>query len=114
MADPASTPGAAEYLRAALPGAFRTSVAVMSLGAAVLALVLVGLAVGLNLDMKGQALLGAAGLVVWGQGAVWLVTGELQRLDSGLADLAGASWGIFLAVWWLPLTAGWMVAGAVL
>ena len=114
MADHEPTPGAGEYLRAALPGAFRTSVAVMSLGAAFLALVLVYLAVTLNLDMKGRALLGGAGLVVWGHGAVWLVTGELQRLDSGLADLAGATWGIVLAVWWLPLTAGWIAAGALL
>lgn len=113
MAQPEPTTyGPAAWVRAALPLPHLGRPPLP--GAAVLALVLVGLAVGLNLGVKGQALLGGAGLLVWGHGAVWLVTGEVQRLDAGLTDLAGATWWVFLATWWIPLSAGWIVAGALL
>lgn len=108
------SPTAGEWLRAALPGAFRPGLAAGAVGAAALALLLAGLAVGLQLSTKGQVALGGAGLVVWGQGSAWLVTGEAQRLDSALTDLAGASWLVFGAVWWLPVAAVWIVLGAVL
>jgi hypothetical protein len=106
------TPG--EWLRAALPGAFRQGVALLVVGAAVAALALAAMAVGLNVGAKGQAALACGALVTWGHGASWLVTGEAQRLDEGLTDLAGAAWLVFGAVWWLPVAAVWIVLGAVL
>jgi hypothetical protein len=101
---------AGDLLRALVPGALRTSTLLLSLGAAAVGLVLVGLVLFRGVDAKVIA----AALIVWGHGAVWLTTGTVQRLDSGLADLAGAQWGVFFAVWWVPVAVLWGVAGALL
>lgn len=108
----APAPSPLEILVGVFPGSRRPGLLALALGAATLALGLVLLAVVLDLGLRDQVLLASAGLVVWGHGAAWLVTGSIQRLDSALADLAGASWIVFLAAWWVPLWLGWIAFGA--
>ncbi len=110
MSDDDERPSPLEVLRGVLPGALRPTTALLALGALVLGLGMVAFAAAV-LDGKSQMIMAAGGLMAWGHGAVWLVTGEVQRLDSGLADLAGATWGVFFAVWGLPLWAAWALAG---
>lgn len=103
------TPGA--LARGLLPGAFRALTVLLAAGALALGVGMVAFAAAV-LGGTERVAMAAGGLIVWGHGAAWLTTGEVQRLDSALADLAGAQWVVFLAAWWAPVTVGWWAAGA--
>ena len=109
---PGPRPSPAEIVFGVFPGARRPGLLAAALGSAALALALVLLVVVLRLSLEGKVLLGTAGLLAWGHGVGWLVTGSIQRLDSALADLTGPSWLVFLATWWAPLWLGWFAFGA--
>ena len=107
MSDAQPTP--AEFVRAAVPGLFEGKTLFLAGAAAAAALVIGYLAVTLNLSSTNRAMLGGAGLLVWGQGAILLVGGEVRALHAGLAELAGVQWGIFLTAWWGPFWAIWIL-----
>ena len=37
--------------------------------------------------------------------------GAFKLLHACLADFNGATWYVFLAVWWIPVTVGWAAIG---
>lgn len=101
--------GPADYLCAALPGLFRPGVATLTIGAAILAGACLAMALGWEMHGKLRSALVMTALLSWAHGAIWTTTGEVTRLDTGLTDLAGATWGVFLALWGLPLWLGWVL-----
>tara|TARA_R110002096_G_scaffold13182_1_gene46863 strand:- start:378 stop:725 length:348 start_codon:yes stop_codon:yes gene_type:complete len=106
-----SSPTPREFLEAFLPGLFQLKVLTLSLGAGLLSVALVVMALTLFLSPKGQIALAVGGLMCWGHGAAWLVNGEVESVPSALANFAGAKWGVFFALWWAPIAAGWIVFG---
>ncbi|MGE0713113.1 MAG: hypothetical protein AB7N76_35340 [Planctomycetota bacterium] len=104
-------PQAREVLEALFPGLFQPKVLTLSIGSGLAALLLAGLAVGLYLSLDGKVALAAGGLVVWGHGAAWLVTGAIRSGPAALAELEGARWGVFLGLWWAPVALLWGLIG---
>lgn len=109
MADPTPTPR--EFVQAVLPGLLSPKVATLVVGAALVGLLVGLLAALLNLGPKERALLGAGAVLAWGHGAAWLVTGELESLPSAFTNLSGVQWVIFVALWWTPATAAYIIYG---
>ena len=107
MSDPSPTPR--ELLEALFPGLFRGKVLTLSSGAAALAVVVAILSVTLPNTTDGRVALAVLALLVWGQACLWLVNGELESGVSGLSNLAGAKWGVFLSLWWIPIWIGWLL-----
>ena len=105
-------PGPLELIRGALPGVTRPQVAALALLALLVAIAFAVLAA--HVPLTGRSRSGAAVIALgsWAHGAIWLTTGEVQRLDSGLADLSGASWAVFLVGFWLPVWTAWVVLRA--
>lgn len=111
MSEEDAPASAGDLLRALAPGATSPKTLLLSLGALVASLLLVALLLVFALDSR----FAVASLIAWGHGAVWLTTGTVQRLDSGLTDLAGgAQWGVFLVLWWVPVAVVWGVASSLL
>lgn len=101
----------ADLLRAAAPGAFRlrTAIPALLVLCAVVPLLVHLVRVHSIFNVR-RVLIGIPTLLLWGHAAGWLVTGELKRLDSALAELAGARWLLFLIAWLLPLWIVWTCA----
>lgn len=108
-ADEDERAGALAWVRAAYPGAFRPGVAAAAAAGLLVALALAALALWVR-GTQARLALGSAALIAWGQGAAWLVEGDLARLDEVLGGLSGARWLVLLAAWWLPVWAAWVVA----
>lgn len=101
-----------DVLRAVLPGAFLLRTAVPTLLALCMVIPLVVHMENMHsLFNVRRVLVGIPTFALWAQAAGWIVTGELKRLDTVLAELAGARWFLFLLAWLIPLWVIWAAAG---
>lgn len=107
MSEPTPTP--LEFVRAVFPGLFQAKVVICAVGAAIGGLTLGILSAVLVLSLKGQLTLAAGGVLAWGHGAAWLVTGEVESGPSAMTNLAGVQWAIFLVLWYAPVVAFWLI-----
>ena len=92
----------AEYV----PGLFRPLVFALSLALCVLALALAGVTLFLffGMGVVFEALItGAVGLMAYGTGLAWMLTGELGLLTSCLMEFDGKRWMIFAVLILAPV-----------
>ena len=107
MSDPPPTPR--ELFEALFPGLFQAKVLTLSAGAAFLAIVVAILSVTLPTSTDGRIALAVLSALIWGQGGLWLVNGQIESGPAGLSNLAGAKWGVFLGLWWIPVWIAWIL-----
>ena len=87
-----------------LPGLFVPRVLVLSVlavaaGFAVVWLGLLLLSLG---TLIGASLVGGIGVIFYGQGCAWLISGDLSLLPQALSDFDGARWALFLGLLLTP------------
>jgi hypothetical protein len=94
-----------EWLGCYIPGLYRPLLILGCVAMALVALVLWGLS--LVLLSQGVAItsvvVGAVGMIAWGQGVVFLLAGRFCILHDGLADLRGPQWQLLAFLVLLPL-----------
>ncbi|MCO5167719.1 MAG: hypothetical protein M9894_15335 [Planctomycetes bacterium] len=106
MSDPdEDLPGLSLLVRLSIPEALRPLLLVVALGALALTLGLLGLMARLLRGRARPVTLGVA-LIVWLHAALWLVSGEPQWLDAGLAGLSVGRWLLFVSLSGAPIVAG--------
>ncbi|MBX3472210.1 MAG: hypothetical protein KF878_35610 [Planctomycetes bacterium] len=98
-------PGLSLLLRLSIPEALRPLLFVVALGALALTLGLLGLLARVVRGRARPVALGVA-LIAWLHAALWLVAGEPQRLDEGLAALSLGRWLLFVSLSAAPIVAG--------
>lgn len=94
-----------QFLIEVFPGLLQPRVTFAALALAVAA---VGVGVFLTVVQLGlyeSVLFGSVAMVLWGHAIVFLVTGAIRPLSTGLVGLSEGQWMIILAIWGLPAMA---------